>query len=340
LTIHTPILVAYGSSIQQAIGTQQQMLLVQWSDAGNYTSWTPGVGSFAGNFPIPTGSRIVAGAAVSNQNLIWTDEDLWAMSFTGTTYGFNKIGGGTGAVSSHAFMNLRGSVFWMGPTNFYGYVGGGPQVIPCPVWDAVFQNLNTTFLQNCRAMPNTPFNEAGFLFPSINSTSGECDSYVKFNITEQNAPWDYCIGGMPRSAWTDQNVFGNPIGATPQGVVYQHEVSPDADGGPLNASFTTGYFYLSESEDFIFVDQIYPDFKWQTFPQTGSSAQVQLTFLVANAPSDTPNVFGPYIVTQATEYISVRFRGRVMAVQVSSQDTGSFWRLGSIKYRFSPAGRR
>jgi hypothetical protein len=333
------ILVAYGSSVPQNIGVQQQPLLVAWSDAGNFDNWIAGPNSQAGNFPIPSGSRLVSGTAVANQNLLWTDLDLWAMNYIGVpnVFGFNKIGAGLGAVSSHAVQQLRGSVFWMSPSNFASYTSNGANVIPCPVWDSVFQNLNTGYLQNVRAMPNTPYNEVGWLFPSAASTSGECDTYVKMNITEPGAPWDY--GPMARSAWTDQSVLGMPIGASPSSLVYQHEVSPDAAGNPLVSSFTTGFFYLSESEEYVFVDQIIPDFKWSTFTGT-TSAQIQLTFNVVNFPGDTPISYGPYVCTQATEFLSPRFRGRMMSITVTSSDIGSFWRIGSIKYRYAPAGRR
>ena len=333
------ILVAYGSSVHQGIGWQQEPLLVQWCDVSNFFQWDATAATQAGNFVIPIGSAIKAGAAVSNQNLIWTDLDLWAMAYIGPpdVFGFNKIGAGMGAVSSHAVQQLRGSVYWMGRTNFYNYSSGGANAIPCSVWDAVFQNLNLNFLNNIRSMPNTPYNEVGWLYPSAASNSGECDSYVKMNITEPGAPWDY--GPIQRSAWIDQTILGMPIGAAPNGFIYQHETTNDADGAPLTASFTTGEFYLAEGEDFAFVDQLLPDFKWSLFAG-GASAQIQLTFNVTNYPGDTPVTYGPYTVTQATEYISVRFRGRLMSITVSSADLGSFWRLGSMKYRYAPSGRR
>jgi len=333
------ILVAFGSSVAVGIGVQQQPLLVQWSDVGNFFEWKANANTQAGNFTIPLGSKLVGGTAVSNQNLLWTDQDLWAMNYIGPpdVFGFNKVGAGMGLTSAHAVQQLRGSVFWMGPTNFYSYSGGSANVIPCSVWDAVFQNLNTNFLSNICAMPNTPFNEVGWEYPSSASINGENDSYVKFNILEPGAPWD--IGSLPRSAWIDQSILGMPIATTPSGIVYQQETTPDADGSPLVSSFTTGDFYLEESEQFVFVDQIMPDMKWDTFTGT-VSAQIQLTFNVSNFPGDTPIQYGPYLVTQATEYLAVRFRGRLMSITVSSADLGSFWRLGSIKYRFAPSGRR
>ena len=339
VSISEQILVAFGSSTQEAVGQLRDPLLVQWCTVRDFTNWAVTAATQAGNFRIPIGSKVIAGMAVSNQNLLWTDLDLWAMNYIGPpdVFGFNKIGAGMGAVSLHSVQQLRGSVYWMGPTNFYGYTSNGAAALPCSVWDAVFQNLNTSFLQNVRAMPNTPYNEVGWLYPSIASVSGECDSYAKMNVTDPGAPWDY--GPIARSAWIDQTILGMPIGASPQGFIYQHETTNDADGAPLTASFTTGEFYLAEGEDYAFVDQVLPDFKWGTFAGN-PTAQIHLTFNISNFPGDAPVSYGPYTVTQTTEILSVRFRGRLMSITVASSDLGSFWRLGSIKYRYSPAGRR
>src|SRR6185503_4710749 len=154
---------------------------------------------------------------------------------------------------------------------------------------------------------------------SKNSVNGENDSYVKMNILEPGAPWDH--GTLPRSAWIDQSILGMPISASSTGIIYFQETTNDADGQPMSPSFTTGDFYLAEGEQYVYVDQIMPDFKWGTFAGA-QTAQIQLTFNVSNFPGDTPISYGPYTVTQATEYLTVRFRGRVMSVTVSSSDLG------------------
>lgn len=333
------ILFCWGAAQREDIGVVRDPLLISWSDQGDYTQFIPLTTNQAGSFRIPIGSVIRGGMAVSNQNLFWTDLDLWAANYQGfpLVFGFNKIGAGAGAISSHAMQQLRNGVYWMGPSNFYSYTGNGVAVIPCTVWDFVFQNLNTSYAANVRAMPNTPFNEVGWLFPSNASTNGECDSYVKMNITEPGAPWDY--GSLARSAWIDQTVLGNPIAAVPTGIIYQQEETNDADGAPLMASFTTGYFFLAEGEEFAFVDQVIPDMKFGLYGGS-SGAQVYISFNVVDYPGDTPTVYGPYLMMSTTEYISVRFRGRQMSVTVQSNDVGSFWRLGRIRYRWAPAGRR
>lgn len=316
-------------------------MLVRWSDLGNYANFTASATNQAGSFRIPIGSTLRAGGAFQNQNLFWTDLDLWAANYAGfpLVFGFNKIGAGAGAISSHAVQQLRGGVYWMGPTNFYAYDGNGLRVIPCPVWDAVFQNLLSASTYKVRAMPNTPFNEVGWLFASA-ASSGENDMYVKFNITEPGAPWDIGPSGtLPRSAWIDQSVLGTPLAASPAAIIYNQESGNNADGQVLSASFTTGYFMIAEGEDFATVTQILPDFVWGTYAGA-KTATIQMSFNVTNYPGDTPNVFGPFTVTQATEFIPVNFRGRQMSITVASSDIGSFWRLGRVRYRWQPSGRR
>ena len=171
------------------------------------------------------------------------------------------------------------------------------------------------------------------------STGGENTSYVKYNVGMEQ--WDF--GVMTRTAWTDQSVLGPPIGAGPNpatglNYIYQHETAPDADGSAMLSSFTTGYFAIGDGDNKTFIDQVWPDMKWGYYgsPQ---SATVQITFNVTDYPGDTPVTYGPYSVTQATEYFTTRFRGRLVSLTVSSSDTGSFWRLGGIRYRFQPDGK-
>lgn len=342
VSMRQQILVCWASTINYNVGSQQDPMLIKWSDSGDYTNFQALSTTQAGSFRIPFGSKIVGGLAAQTQNLIWTDLDLWAMVYQGQPFifGFNRIGAGAGLISSHAAQVFRDKVYWMGPSNFYEYGGGGAVVLPCPVWDFVYQNLNTAYTQNIRAMPNTPFNEVGWLFPSTASVSGECDCYVKMNVTEPGRPWD--IGpssSLPRSAWIDQSIIGNPTSATTGGLVYTQESGTNADGGPLNWSFTTGYFYIAEGEEWPFVDVIYPDFKFGTYGGS-PSATIQMTISAINYPGDTPNTYGPYTITSSTKQINVRIRNRQMAFTFQGGDTGSFFRLGKVRYRYQPTGRQ
>lgn len=325
-------IVAYGSTFTGV----QDPLLVRWSDVSDYTVWTATSQNQAGSYRIPTGSRIVGAIQAPQQGLIWTDLDVWAMQYIQPplVYGFNKISSGCGLIAQKAVTMLGPNVYWMSQKQFFMMSSSGVQPILCPVWDVIYQNLDTANAYKIRAAANAQFTEIAWYYPSL-SGGGEVDSYVKYNTVEQ--VWDY--GSLARTAWIDQSVLGSPIGAGSDRYLYQHETSPDADGQAMNSSFTTGYASMTQGEDFTFVDYLIPDMKWGYYNQPALSS-VQITLYVTNYPGDTPNVYGPYTVTQASQYINTRFRGRQIAIKVQSSDLGSWWRLGNIRYRYAPDGRR
>lgn len=226
----------------------------------------------------------------------------------------------------------------MGPGSFYVYGGGAPQGLPCSVWDTVFQNLDMANASKIYCGVNSQFDEIEWFFPSITGGTGDNDSCVKYNTREKS--WDCSIGTFGRTAWIDQSVLGSSIaagGAT--GIVYQHEQGYDADGVPMTPYFETGYFMLSDGWQQSFIDLLWPDFKWGTY-SGAKTAQVQLTFYTVDYPGNTPTAHGPYSVTQATEFVNTRGRGRQAKIRVSSADLGSFWRIGDLRFRFAQSGRR
>jgi len=329
------ILVCWGSST----GGVQDPLLIRWSDAGDFTDFVPLSTNQAGSFRVPTGSKIVGGLQAPQQALIWTDVDIWAMQYIEPplVFGFNKIATGCGALSSHAMAALGSAVYWMGLDQFYVLTGNGVAGLPCDVWDVVFQNLDTDNLHKIRAAPSSGFDEMAWYYPSLSGT-GEIDSYVKVNIGGSSLQWDY--GSLARSAWIDQSVLGQPIGASPQGLIYQHEISPDADGTAMNPSFQTGYFVLSEAEDYSFVDLIVPDFKYG-YAGGAQTAVLLVTIYAVDFPGDTPRSYGPFTLSVAQRFVSgVRVRGRQIAFKFESQDLGTWWRYGDVRFRFAPMGRR
>ena len=324
-------IVAWGSSFTLSADP----LSIRYSDVGNIQSWTATSLNQAGSYRIPTGSKIVVCIQGPQQGLIWTDLDVWAMQYVGPpyVYGFNKIGTNCGAVSRHCVGTMNGVIYWMSQKQFFMMAGSGPVSIQCPVFDVIFQNINTNYYSKVTCAVNSQFNEVTWYYPSASST--ENDSYVKYNIVLQQ--WDY--GSLGRTAWIDQSVLGPPIGAGSDQYIYQHEIGNDAGSG--NAMLTTaqtGYFQLNEADNMVFVDQIWPDMKWGTY-SGNQNATVNIAFLGTNYPGDTPVTYGPYTMTQSTEYISVRIRARLMAIQISSNDVGTFWRLGAIRYRYQIDGK-
>ena len=317
-------------------------MLVRWCDVNNYDDWTATLTNQAGSYRIPKGSRLVQCIQGPQQGLLWTDLGIWAMQYVGPpyVYQFNELGTGCGLIGRKAAGSINGVVYWMGQSQFYRLAGNGVEPIKCPIWDVVFQDLDTDNLDRIRICPNSRFGEIAWHYPT-KGNGGENYGYVKYSIILDQ--WDYGSNStanpyVARSAWINESVLGPPIGAGLNQYLYQHETSKDADGVAMNSYFQTGYFALTEADVKSFIDQVWPDMKWGYFDGT-QGANVLLTFYITDYPGTAPVAFGPYTLTQATTFITPRFRGRLVAIRIESNDIGSFWRLGNIRYRIQSDGK-
>lgn len=323
-------------------GGTQDPLLVKWCDVEDYTVWRniadPYVPtSQAGYYRIPRGARIVGGIQGPQQGLIWTDLALWVMQYIGPQfiYSFNEIATGCGLIGPRAAGVQAGIVMWMSRKGFFRYDGGSVNPMPCAIWDEIFSDINSEQEQKIVACPNSSFNEMAWEFPSADST--ENDKYVKVNTL--TGEWDYGYKPHGRTAWIDQNIWGEPIGTGDDGYVYQHELGNNADTEAMEPWAETGWFLMSEGDIFMFIERMIPDLKLST------DATVKMTVKFADYPNedDPDNLIttkGPYTITAATKYVIVRGRGRMASIRVESEDLDSFWRLGKPLYFLKPAGKR
>lgn len=332
ISISEQVVIAYGSSTTAAIGTYLDPLLIRWCETGDFFTW-----SELATYRIPTGSKCVGGVATAQRNIIWTDLDIWSMDYIGSSlgYGFNKIGSNCGLIAKHAHAQLAGALYWMGASNFYVMNADGIAVLPCPVWDAVFQNLDHDYAKFCHAGANSSFSEVIFLYPSASNSFGYCDKYAKFNTL--TGEWD--TGNLQRNSWIDKTILEYPIAMSNSGVIYSHESGNNADNSAITSSFTTGFFTVGEGEGVMFVDRIYPDFKWGEYGGN-DTAQIQITVHTAKYPGDTQVDYGPFTLTKDKQFISKRMRARHMAFTIESSDSDSWWRLGKVRIRITADGKR
>ena len=335
---------------------EQDPLLVRWSDVGDYTVWTASATNQAGSYRLSRGSVIVGGLQAPLQAFIWTDTDLWVMFYQGfpLVFGFQQVGWACGLIGPKAAARLGAQVFWMGAKTFFCYDGSGVRPIPCPVWDFVFENLDTTNASEIVAAPNNEFSEISWYFPvntggALRSGSfgygnfgdgpfggssipiaNNVSAYVKYN-TKDNL-WDY--GYLSRSSWVDQSVLGNPIGVDENGYIQQHEISDDANGTSMPSAAQSGWIDVSNGGDIMFIERLLPDNVLQ------GSGSLNITVQAVNYAGDTPRTYGPYTVDSSTRYVTVRARGRFIALDIDMSQLGSFTRLGQFLALVAPSGKR
>ena len=313
----------------------QDPLLIRFSDAGGYTDWTATVSNQAGSYRLSRGSVIVGATQAPQATLVFTDIDLWAMAYVGPpfVYSFTIIGSGCGLIAPHAMATLGPSTYWMGTRAFWMYSGAGVQNIPCSVWDIIFYDIDRANEAKSFCGSIASFNEVFFFYPSLSGGTGECDSYVKFNVSENL--WDY--GKLVRSAWIDANVIGPPLGADNNYVIQRQEEGYDNDTLPMSGVYVeSGYAEISNGADMIFFDQFIPDFKW-----FGSNGSVNVTVYTKNYPGDQPTQYGPYSITSEGQFLTLRGRARYVAIRYDWAATLGFSaRLGTTNLRASPSGKR
>lgn len=322
-------IVAYGA--YDAVNMYQDPMLIRWCDVGDFTDWTASTTNQAGSFRLPRGSKIVGGIQGPQFGMLWTDLAVWQMQYINfpLVYGFNEIAAGCGLVAMRACCVLGGNVYWMSYNGFFSCSSGTVSPLPCEVWDILFQNVNL-FQQDKICMgANSHFNEFFLFYPSLTGT-GENDSYVKYNMSGQ---WDY--GTLTRTAWFDQSIYtaNNPLGVDGTGLIQQHETTNDADGAPMLSSATTGWFKISNGDQYMYIDRMIGDFIY-----SGTNTMT-ITVSVVNYPNDTPNTV-TFNVTSSTEYNIIRLRGRLAKITIASSDLGSFWRLGELLFLLTPSGKR
>ena len=95
--------------------TEQDLLMVRWSNQEDPFNWKPSVTNSAGFQRISSGSEIVAAQKTRQEILIWTDVNLHAMRFVGGefTFGFSLLASNTSLIGPNAVVTVGDRVYWM-----------------------------------------------------------------------------------------------------------------------------------------------------------------------------------------------------------------------------------
>jgi hypothetical protein len=308
-------------------------MLVRWSDQDNRTNWVPSVSSTAGEVVLTDGTRIVGSVRSKNAINVWTDNSLWLMEFAGPpfTFKFQQAGTNCGMIGPHAGIDYNGVTYWMGFDNFYQNTGQ-VEVLDCTVRRFVFDRLNTTYYDKVYTGINSEFKEIIWLY--VSSTATECDSYVVFSPEENY--WVY--GDTFFTTFKDREVFGNTIttGATTTGnFLFDNEPAGvfDGDGETLTSFVESADFDIDDGNAIMYMSRIIPDFDLST-------GKIKLHLTTKQFPESTETVVKEFDITNTTQKVDFRSRGRQAKIRVSCDSNNASWRWGSVRLAVQGDGGR
>ena len=341
-------LVLLGTETTIGDAATQDPMFVRFSNQEDVNTWAESATNTAGGQRLSDGNLIVSALRSRGQILILTDTSLHGMQFIGPpyTFGFNQLGANCGCSGPHAAIDVNGVAFWMGKEAFYVF-DGTVKKLPSTVQDYVFEDINLVQSYKIAASLNSQFNEITWFYCSAGSDY--VDRCVTYNYLENV----WAIGTLSRTAWQDVGAYDYPMataylrtstantidtiyGLTAgRTMVYQQEFGKNANGDPMTAFITSGYFDIGDGDQMMYMKRFIPDFKDQNGDLT-----VNLYLRAYPQASATSSSLDPYVITPTTQKVDTRARGRQIQLKITSDEVDTSWRYGTMRVDIQPDGLR
>ena len=353
-------------AINYSVGSFDPML-IRWADVNADIGpkpevWKPELANSAGFLFVKEGSRIITGANVRQETLIWTDTSLSTLQFLGTAevFGLQLLSNDTNIMGPNAWASVNNKMYWMGTDNFFVY-DGRVDVLKCPLLRYIFEDINREQSQLVYGGTNKEFNEVVWFYCSGGATpSLVVDRYVIYNYRDDI--WYY--GQLNRTTWIDAGVNQFAL-ATSGGYIYSHDNGPN-DGQPLGAAplainsyIESAFMDIADGEFYMLTKRVIPDVDFTTSqtvnPVTGATLTPAVDMAVAvtkfpGAATQTTDAAGATLtrgvtttaatIDQYTNQVFIRARGRQMNFKISSDTVGTQWQLGDTRVDAKPDGLR
>ena len=310
-------------------------MLVRWSDQDDRTNWVPSVSSTSGEVVLTDGTRIVGAVRSRTAINIWTDNALWLMQFAGPpfTFKFTQAGTNCGMIAPHAAVDYNGITYWMGYDNFYKY-DGAVRALDCTVKKYIFDRLNVKYKDKVFTGINSEFKEIIWLYASDESGVTDCDSYVIFS--PENNYWTYGTGIF--TTFADQQVFGNTIttGVSSNASRLYNNEPPDyftANNNPITSFVESADFDIEDGDKILYMNKLIPDFDLST-------GKLKVKIITKKYPESSESTTKEFEITQLTDKVNFRARGRQAKIRVSCSSQNASWQWGAVRIAIQPDGER
>ena len=330
----------------------QDPLLVRWSDQESAVDWTPAATNQSGSLRFSHGSAIQTVLQTRQEVLVFTDTALYSMQYVGApiVWSATLLGDNVSCIGPNAVSLASGVTYWMGVDKFYKY-DGTVQTLKCDLWQHVFSNINLLQAYQVFSSTNEGFNEIWWFYCSTGLTT--VDSYVVYNYLEDI--WYY--GEMARTAWIDAGTRNNPVAATYNYNLVNHESGVDngetATLTAINSYIESAEWDPEDGHKFSFIYRMLPDITFRN--STGASnPQVTMTIIpmknsgsgynspqsVGGSSDATVTRTAVVPIEEFTGQVFIRVRGRQFIFKVEADQLGTGWQLGRPRVDLRPDGLR
>jgi hypothetical protein len=343
--------------------TEQDPMLIRWSDQESAVNWTPAATNQAGSVRLSHGSKIVSALQSRQEILTWTDSTLYSLQYLGPpiVWGSQLLTDNISIISQNSTAIAAGVVYWMGVDKFYKY-DGRTSTLRCDLRKFIYSDINMAQADQIFAATNEGFNEVWWFYCSSGSTT--VDRYVVFNYAENGGEGAWYYGSLARTAWVDSGLRDFPVAATYSYNLVNHEDGVDdeetATPAPINSYIMSSQFDIDDGHNFSFIWRVLPDVTFRG--STATSPAVTMTLLpLQNSGSGYNNPLSvggsadgsvvqtgtsqtvggkTYEIDQFTGQINTRVRGRQMSIKIEANQIGTTWQLGSPRIDIRPDGRK
>jgi len=337
-------LIAFGCNLYDPILGNQTYdpLLIRWANQDEPWNWTPTAENSAGQLRVNGGSQIVRGLQTRQEILVWTENAMYSLQFTGssTVFGLQPIATDTSIMGCRAVTAVNDVVYWMGKDKFYIY-SGRVDTLPCTLRNHVFNDFNYEQFDQVIAGTNEGWNEVWWYYPTADSLTN--NAYVIYNFVEKI--WYY--GYLERTAWLDSPLRTYPMAAYAAGQkIYYHENGCDDDGSAISAFITSNDVDLDDGQKLVLTKRIIPDLSFAGSTTANPSAYMTLKprnfpgSAYAPEPLETITRTQTVPIEKFTDQVFIRARARQMAFTIGSNGLGVQWQLGAPRLDAKPDGRR
>lgn len=302
---------------------------VAWSSREDASDWNyASATNTAGYLELDAASFLITGRVINQGSLIWSDRDLYLMTFVGSpfVYSINRVGE-TSLYNPNMVTTIAGRAMWLGKGGFYFY-DGNLRLLDCPVVEYVLGDIDPTYgPYRAFAAANGTFPEAWFFYPSTGNT--ECNRYVVYNYFEN---W-WAIGELSRTAMAPSGARSYPIAGDKNGYLYDHE------RGWLDGNNTRVGQVFAESAVLEAGNDGRNLVITQAIPATGRGYDsMKVNFYARQTAEGSERTFGPYS-TRSDGYMDVRVNGRDVRVRIENAKDGD-WALGRMRLEVRPGADR